>query len=284
VGTNIENALARLRADFKARAESVLDDLEEALRQTDFDDSAGLEAFARRLYGDVHSLKGSGGTAGFHFVSKVSHRLEDYLAARDGQIAAADVPALHKFMDTIRDSLDGQRPADDSEAQQILASLPAPTVPDALGAPAEASDAHAARQETAPSTATPAAGEDLKALLVGLSKTERAIATRALEIKQVSVTALPTAGEALGAVLRLRPDIVLLSGIMSELNATDFVAALRAMEPTRHARVGIMTSLPRNHAALKRLPPDCRVFRQSGKLIQDIESFLDSIVPDARPS
>ena len=271
----IDNALARLREDFRHRTEGRLDDIEQALREAEFTDAAATAELWRRLYGDAHSLKGSGGTAGFPFVSKLAHRLEEFLTAREGALTREDVPALHRFLDTIRDSLEGRDPEDEAQARRTLdalhtdSALASPPTPTPTPTPAPTVSGSAHRAQISPASA------GLRAMLVGLSKTENAIVKQALEARGVTVTFSPTASEALGAAVRTPPHLVLLSGILPELQASDFVLALRAMEPTRHARIGVMTSLSKRHAALRRLPGDCRVFRQSGKLLREIDSFLD---------
>jgi chemotaxis protein histidine kinase CheA len=258
VATEVENALNRLRRDFKVRAEGMLDDLEQVLRATDFDDPHAVASLGRRLYGDAHSLKGSGGTAGFHFLSKVAHALEDYLSACAWQVDRNNLGDVHRFLDAMRDSLEDEHSGDNPDGQAILDSLP--------------------KGNLAGSPAYQPAQPTLRAMVVNLSKTANAIVTRALQAQGASVEVMPTASDALGAAVRSRPEVILLSGIMTELYASDFVGAIRAMGPTSHAYIGVVTSLPESHSALNRLPKDCRVFRQSGRLYADIEGFLRDVI------
>jgi chemotaxis protein histidine kinase CheA len=267
MATRIEEALARLRRDYKQRAEGMLDDLEQALRETDFDDAPAVAVLERRVYGDAHSLKGGGGTAGFPFVSRIAHRLEEYLEARERRIAPGDIDALHRFFDAIRDVLDGGQPSGEAEARRVLDGLPAPagpSDPERVEPPAPA----------APATPVADAGAPLEALLVSLSKTSRAIVGRALEEQGLAVTAVAAASDGLAEAVRRKPAVVVLPGVMRELNATDFVAALKAMTPTRTAWIGVVTSLDAGHETMRDLPPDCRVFRQTSRLFRDIEHFL----------
>jgi chemotaxis protein histidine kinase CheA len=260
MSTRIEEALARLRRDYKQRAEGMLDDLEQALRETDLDDDSARAALERRVYGDVHSLKGGGGTAGFPFVSRIAHRLEEYLEAGGRRIGSGDIAALHRFFDTIRDVLDGAQPCDETEAQRLLNTLPEP---------ARSRESQPSAPGTDPEPTPP-----IEALLVSLSKTSRAIIGRAMEEQGLAVTAVTAASDGLAEAVRRQPAVVVLPGVMPELNATDFVAALKAMAPTRKARIGVVTSLDADHDTMRDLPPDCRVFRQTARLFRDIERFL----------
>lgn len=75
----VQDLLKEFRLSFLAELSERLDSLERLLLVLESGEE-GLRDTFNALYRGVHSIKGSGGTFGFHVVTSICHELEDYLS------------------------------------------------------------------------------------------------------------------------------------------------------------------------------------------------------------
>jgi chemotaxis protein histidine kinase CheA len=120
----IEALLSQMRSAFLNeiaercdRLENLVIDLERAPRSREiFDD----------LYRNVHSLKGSGGTHGLHFLSTVCHQLENHLteASTEGDFSSAFFSKALAYIDLLRKvSLEARADGDYASLEAELEGL-----------------------------------------------------------------------------------------------------------------------------------------------------------------
>ncbi len=77
--------LARMRSAFQTEAADLLNELDSSLLQLEADPANG--ELINRVFRAIHTLKGSGATAGFERLSHFAHRVEEvFNAARDGKV------------------------------------------------------------------------------------------------------------------------------------------------------------------------------------------------------
>lgn len=79
--------------------------------------------YFRKFLQEIHSLKGSAGTFGFHLVSTIAHRLEDYMES-SRRLEQSQWLDVQKFIDAIKVIFeDGKDPEQDTYAD-VLSKLP----------------------------------------------------------------------------------------------------------------------------------------------------------------
>jgi chemotaxis protein histidine kinase CheA len=77
--------LARMRSSFQTEAADLLNELDSSLLQLEAEPAHG--ELINRVFRAIHTLKGSGATAGFDRLSHFAHRVEEvFNAARDGKV------------------------------------------------------------------------------------------------------------------------------------------------------------------------------------------------------
>ena len=77
--------LARMRSAFQTEAADLLNELDSSLLQLEAEPAHG--ELIHRVFRAIHTLKGSGATAGFERLSSFAHRVEEvFNAARDGKV------------------------------------------------------------------------------------------------------------------------------------------------------------------------------------------------------
>jgi two-component system chemotaxis sensor kinase CheA len=144
--------LARMRAVFQTEAVDLLNELDNSLLQLEAEPASG--ELINRVFRAIHTLKGSGATAGFERLSHFAHRVEEvFNAARDGdvQITPELVDLALRACDLLRaflEDADATPALQSAIEQQIVGGLgtfvrpespAAPSVPAVESAATEAS-------------------------------------------------------------------------------------------------------------------------------------------------
>jgi len=194
---------------------NILDDMIEVLR-TDTDSSNDVMTDFR---GQVHSLKGIGGTFGFPLISMICHRLEEYIET-ERTFSADEFDELQMFVDKIRQIIEiGDNP-DDKESERTLAELPTPPDP----APT-----------TAPVT-------EVKIILASPMATLRKMAEFFLSEQGCQVISTDSSVKAFQLAVENRPHLVISSVQMETMSGTDLGRAVAAVSLLKNTRVSLMTS------------------------------------------
>jgi PleD family two-component response regulator len=76
--------------------------------------------------------------------------------------------------------------------------------------------------------------------------------------------------QAIEMAVRTQPDMVIVSGVLNELNGVDLANAFAAMPTTRDLKVAILTSYEYGHASLDNLPARVPIIRKGPQFGEDI--------------
>lgn len=207
----------------------------------------------RLLRMDAHNLKGLGASFGFPAVAVVAHRLEDYLA----DLAALDEPRLRQevqvFLDRIQEACERPFAAGAEAIGQLVRRLP---VRSATFDPAEV-EIH-----------------DIEIMLVSPAGTAARYVRQELAACGYRVTLVTRPLEALDFALHARPDLVVVSAILEELDGIDLICALAAMPRTRRMPLALLTSLDCDDEKLTELPPHVPILRKGASFSDDVAEAL----------
>jgi PleD family two-component response regulator len=105
-----------------------------------------------------------------------------------------------------------------------------------------------------PATAKTSEGHQKEVLLVIREKTAGLLFERELKKTGMHVTIAHDSIQAFGLSVRMKPDIVFISGVIDVLDGIDLACALKAMPYTKSTPICLLTSFDRGHAELKELP------------------------------
>jgi PleD family two-component response regulator len=83
--------------------------------------------------------------------------------------------------------------------------------------------------------------------------------------------------EALHMIIRVKPDFVIVSAMMPELDGIDLVVGLASMPATRNIPSALLTSLDDNDDALKLVPKHVPVIHKSGAFGDDLAEALSNV-------
>lgn len=253
-----DEIVERLRGEFIGEAEDRLATMEAALMALDAAEGDAFDAHVIRLRREAHNLKGAGDAFGFPFISLVSHRLEDYIAASALESVAARQGA-GRFVDAMAAVLREGRNPEEADTASRLRELPV-------------------FRRTAATSARPVA-RCHEALVVSPSRTVARAVTVSLERLGLRVVRVVDPFQALATTVRARPDLVICGAVLDGLDGVDFLSALQAMEATRRVPMVLVTSFDSESAALKRLPGSVTVLRLDQTLSARLEALVHELVP-----
>ncbi|MDH5301117.1 MAG: Hpt domain-containing protein [Gammaproteobacteria bacterium] len=120
-----QNLLDELRQGYITALPSKVEDIElHCLAMEKSDDYA--EHYAE-LYRAVHSLKGSGGTYGYHIISGICHQMEDWLTTLEKcvKLSSSQLDILLAYVDLLRDAISHIQQAETSfqDIEQTLSEI-----------------------------------------------------------------------------------------------------------------------------------------------------------------
>jgi len=212
--------------------------------------SEGTEAGAgalQKIRQDAHNLKGVGGTYGFPMITVVSHCLEDYLSDLDGRIDD-DIAPVHHFFDVMHDILAGGYDDSDDWGSKLVRNLPVRTSADfEAGQPILV--------EVLMVMPTNAVSRHIEAEL-------RACGYRVIKVR--------SSFEATEFAVRTRPDLIVVSGLLDELNGADVTRMLAVIGKTREIPVALVTSFERDHPKFAGLASRTAFVRKDTHLSDDL--------------
>jgi CheY-like chemotaxis protein len=83
--------------------------------------------------------------------------------------------------------------------------------------------------------------------------------------------------EALPTIVRTKPDLVVISGVMQELNGIDLAIGLSAMPATRNVPIALITALGDDDSYLSLLPENVPIIRKGASFADDLFEALDNM-------
>jgi CheY-like chemotaxis protein/HPt (histidine-containing phosphotransfer) domain-containing protein len=201
------------------------------------------------------SFRGQAANLSLHRLAAVAHRLEEYLS----QVPAVPPPRLwddlNAYFELIQTLTAGRGEAEVAEPARLVRSLPP-----RLGF--ELADIEIRAVEV---------------LLVMPHGTQTRYVERELQQCGYRVSVMPDSLQAFAAVVQTRPDLVIISAMMPELDGIDLALALSAMTSTRNIPLAVITSLDRDDEALQLLPRRIPVLFKGPSFGDDLFRALDDL-------
>ena len=256
-----ERIIARLRQEFLADVSDRLDTVQRALDAAarERDDAAAIMLICR----EVHNIKGMGGSFGFPTITRVAHKLEDYLhdvVGLDGD-TIADMQA---FLDRLAEIAVAGIEPEAHRANEILRALPS----------SREFRVEEVRQR------------DSEALLVVPSQAIGVVVGRELAACGYRITRAQTPWHAFELAVATTPDLLITSLVLDQFSGADLVRAIVAMRATAHVAAAVLTSYSWSHPALHDLPAGVGVVRLShlGDDLADFVSRFEAAKPQPDPA
>lgn len=207
------------------------------------------EALLSELRINAHSIKSSANLSEMGAIKAISHRFEDYLADVKKPTDSI-VSALQVFVDHLSKSLDNLYNGIAEDISVAMRSLPAKG-----GFDFNVDDI----------TTT-----DTEVMLVMEPGIATKIVTKELLECGYRMVNVASTMDALMLIPSMRPDLVIVSRVMPELDGVDLACAVRAMPSTRDIPVALLTSEALDSETLRNLPKDVPIMRKGGNFADDV--------------
>lgn len=184
-------------------------------------------------------------------IKAISHRFEDYLVDIDIKgLNDSILAALQVFIDHLSKSLDNFSSGILEDISAAMRSLPAKG-----GFDFNVDDI----------TTT-----DTEVMLVMEPGIATKIVTKELLECGYRMVNVASTMDALMLIPSMRPDLVIVSRVMPELDGVDLACAVRAMPATRDIPVALLTSEALDSGTLRNLPKDVPIMRKGGNFADDV--------------
>lgn len=198
-------------------------------------------------------LRSQAGNVGLRLVGTLAYRLEDYLSNAK-ELPPRAFEDLQVFIDLLDDVLEGRLPSD-ADASQVVRRLPSK-----VGFSADEIEVR-----------------NIEVMLVMLHGTATHFVERELQQCGYRVNTVTTVFEAFPLIIRTKPDLVIISAIMPELDGIDLAIGLAAMPATRNIPLALITSLDPTDDHLAMLPKRIPVIHKGASFGDDLFKALDSL-------
>lgn len=247
---SVEQMDRQMEAEFAEEVRDILSGIEVLvgnLRSNAVPSAEGLARIRREML----NVEVRGSSLEQPLVTIVAHRLCEYLADLKalGQTELDDVLA---FVDQIRHALEGRIEA--SASAKLVRELPARKMAEFNPADVKVSN--------------------IEILHVIPDKAMSRIVERELAACGYRTSNVPSAFQALETAVRIRPDLVIVAGLLDQLSGVDLAAAFSAMPATRNLPVALLTSFSWGHSSLQDLPPRVPLIRKGPSFGDDLAEAL----------
>ena len=233
-----EEMIEYMRQDF-------LDTTGERLRQIESELSENSDLDALRYA--AFEIKGQARNFGASLLGIIAARLEDYLNALEDMTDWA-VPGIRAFIDVMTEIINGGIAADE-DPSLIVRGLPAR--PRVLGV--DDNDVL-----------------DFEVILVMEHNTQTTYVEREMQACGYRTTIVSSPFDAFEQIVRVRPDMVIVSAVLPDLSGIDLATALATMPETRNTPVAVLTSLGENEEPLTLLPASVPVINKGESFGEDL--------------
>lgn len=199
-------------------------------------------------------FRGQASNFAMHRLATVAHRLEEYLANTPKVAPPRIWDDVQGYLELI--SRLGQGKADaESDPASLVRKLPAKLGFD-LG------DIEI---------------RNVEVLLVMPPGAQTRFVERELQQCGYRVSMVPDSLHAFGMVVETKPDLVIISAMMPDLEGIDLAMALSAMTSTRNIPLAVITSLDKDDDTLKLLPKRVPVLFKGASFADDLFKALDNL-------
>lgn len=205
-----------------------------------------IRRLALMIYGQSNNF-------GLRLLGTVSRRLEDYLA-NVREFPPRGYDDLQMFINMLEDIIDG-RISLDADASELVRRLPAK-----LGFSAGDIEVR-----------------NIEIMLVMLHGTATHFVEREMQQCGYRVVTVTSTFDALPLIVRTKPDMVIISAVMPELDGIDLAVALSSMPATRNIPVALITSLSKDDPHLQFLPKHVPIIEKGRSFADDLFKALDNL-------
>ena len=199
------------------------------------------------------TLRVQGGNVGLRLIGTIAHRLEDYLA-NVKELPPRAIDDLQVFVDLLEDLLE-ERVSLHADPSEIVRKLPAK-----VGF--SESDIEV---------------RNVEVMLVMLHGAALHYVQRELQQIGYRVSTVSTVFEAFPQIIQTKPDLVIISAIMPELDGLDLAIGLHAMPATRNIPLALITSLDDGDEHLAQLSKGVPIIHKGPSFGDDLFKALDSL-------
>lgn len=211
------------------------------------------EALLAELRILAHSVKSAANLSEMGAIKAISHRFEDYLGDLK-ELSDSMLDALQIFIDRLSQSIENFSSGISEDISASMRSLPAKGRSDF---------------NVDDITVT-----DTEVMLVMEPGIATKIVTRELLECGYRMVNVASTMDALMLIPSMRPNLVIVSWSMPELDGVDLACAIRAMPTTREIPVALLTSEALDSATLRNLPKDVPIMRKGGNFADDVAAVL----------
>lgn len=199
-------------------------------------------------------LRAQAGTIGMRLIGSIAHRLEDYMSSMGAEILPRSVEDLQTFIDRLEDVVEG-RLALDSDAASLMRELP-------VNAGFSVEDVDVRTVEV---------------MLVMLHGAANHYVQRELQQCGYRVTTVSTVLEAFPLVVQTKPDLIIISAMMPELDGIDLAIGLSSMSSTRNIPLALISSLEPGDEHFTRVPASIPIIQKGPSFGDDLFTALDNL-------
>ena len=115
---------------------------------------------------------------------------------------------------------------------------------------------------------------NVEVLLVTPSRAVGRILIQALRSLGFHVTTAGSPWESIQLAVCVQPDLIITSAVMEGLDGIDLARAFGVMTATQELPIALLTSYPRDHKAMRHLPPDIPLIRLGATLDHDLVEVI----------
>lgn len=206
------------------------------------------------LYRVAHSLKGMAASFGFSLAGVVAHRFEDFLA--DLKNPGADhIADMQRFVDTLGDLVDGTIKEKGINVAEFIRKLPSRRSAD-FG---------------------DVAAQEIEVFVVMPDDAVSRHVMRELQACGYRVTREGNSFKAIEIAAMMKPDLVIVTGVLDTLSGVDLVSAFRAMPATGAIPVALITADTKEEAMADGLPDHVPVIRKGTDFGDDLTDALSEV-------
>lgn len=247
---DFDQAFARLSADFVDSTKDRLDEIDNAIEAiySGIGDHSELFYELRR---HLHSVKGSAGSYGFHLVSIIAHRAEDYIESS----VHLDKPQwldVQIFIDQMRTILDTEADPGADQYNLFLAGLPT----------------------TAQQGFTDQNARQVTVILVMPSGVQRTLVSSELTSCGFDVSYADHPIRALELMLAIKPDAALSNMELPVVSGVELAHMLSVTAAGSDIPFALMTSHQDLDAVRAKLPPNVGIVSKNKSFLENLTAYL----------
>jgi len=252
-GKGVQEVVEQLRQEFVSELTETLQSLDMAL-----DSARNGHRSLQQVINDCRRaavlFRGQAANFAMHRLATVAHRLEEYLANAPEVAPPRMWDDLQGYFDLMGRLAEGKA-ASDADPASLVRGLPAKLGFD-LG------DIEV---------------RNVEVLLVMPPGAQTRFVERELQQCGYRVSMVADSLNAFGMVVQTKPDLVIISAVMPELEGIDLAMALSAMPSTRNIPLAVITSLDKDDVALQLLPKRVPVLFKGASFADDLFKALDNL-------